>query len=361
MSESNGDHRHRHRRARDHPQGLEQRPGGPLVPRLRGLLHPGRRPDAHARARGAPREHGVPLGHRLRRPVPVLHEHLRHALHPRPCPRHRDGAGHDAARSRRLGDLGRRRRAVHRRQPPDPRPAPQRALEHPDVQQPDLRADQGAVLADLGGGQGHQVDALRLGRHARSTRCRWPSGPRRRSWPGPTTWTGPTCRRPSAGPTSTTAPPSSRSCRTATCSTTGPSRRSPAATSASSMLIPLRARQADRLRRRGSRSAASSSGPTAASRSSRSPTSGSTPCLVHDEARHDPGLAFALVPPGPRSLRADADRRVPRRRAPRVRDPDVRADHRRAGQARAGRRGGAAALRLQLDGGLGGSGPRPRP
>ena len=34
--------------------------------------------------------------------------------------------------------------------------------DHPDVQQPDLRPDQGPVLADLGGGQGHQVDAVRL-------------------------------------------------------------------------------------------------------------------------------------------------------------------------------------------------------
>ncbi len=50
----------------------------------------------------------------------------------------------------------------------------------PHVQQPDLRADQGPVLADLRGGQGHQVDAVRLARHARSTRSAWRSGPRRR-------------------------------------------------------------------------------------------------------------------------------------------------------------------------------------
>ena len=39
----------------------------------------------------------------------------------------------------------------------------------PDVQQPDLRADQGSVLAHQRGRQGHQVDAVRLARHARST------------------------------------------------------------------------------------------------------------------------------------------------------------------------------------------------
>ena len=61
-------------------QGLDQRPGGPLVPGLRRLLDPHRGAAAHARARRAPREHGVRVGHRLRGPLPVLHEHLRHAL-----------------------------------------------------------------------------------------------------------------------------------------------------------------------------------------------------------------------------------------------------------------------------------------
>ena len=60
-------------------QGLVQRPGGPLVPGLRRLLDPHRRAAAHARARRAPREHRVRLRHRLRRPLPVLHEHLRDA------------------------------------------------------------------------------------------------------------------------------------------------------------------------------------------------------------------------------------------------------------------------------------------
>ena len=52
---------------------------------------------------------------------------------------------------------------VDRRQPPDPRDAPQRRPQGRHVQQPDLRTDQGAVLADLGARQGHQVDALRFG------------------------------------------------------------------------------------------------------------------------------------------------------------------------------------------------------
>src|SRR4029078_9488012 len=48
-----------------------------------------------------------------------------------------------ARRGRGPVDLGRHRRrgrAVDRRQPPDPRAAPQRAAEDPDVQQPGLRA-----------------------------------------------------------------------------------------------------------------------------------------------------------------------------------------------------------------------------
>ena len=86
-----------------HPQGLVLRSGGPLVPRVRRLLDPRRRADAHARARRAPGEHGLPVRHRLRGPVPVLHEHLRDALHPRPGAGHRHRAGHHPARSRRLG------------------------------------------------------------------------------------------------------------------------------------------------------------------------------------------------------------------------------------------------------------------
>ena len=96
--------RDRHRcAAADHPQGLDQRPGGPLVPGLRRLLDPHRRAAAHARARRAPREHRVRVGHRLRRPLPVLHEHLRDALDPRPGAGHRHRPGHGPARPRRVG------------------------------------------------------------------------------------------------------------------------------------------------------------------------------------------------------------------------------------------------------------------
>ena len=56
----------RHRGPRHDPQGLDHRPGGPVVPGVRGLLDPGRRADAHARAGRAAREHRVRVRHRLR-------------------------------------------------------------------------------------------------------------------------------------------------------------------------------------------------------------------------------------------------------------------------------------------------------
>ena len=79
----------------------------------------------------------------------------------------------------------------------------------------------------------------------------WPWAPRPPSSPAPTTWTAPTCRRPSAGPTSTTGRPSSRCCRTATSSTTAPSRRSPSQDDRAEHAHPAGPRPAHRLRSRG--------------------------------------------------------------------------------------------------------------
>ena len=136
------------------------------MPGLRRLRHPAGRPAADARARRGPREHGVRLGHRLLQPVPVLHEHLRDALDPRPGPGDRHRRGGRPPRPRRVGHHRRRRRPVDRRQPPHPRPATQRQPDDPAVQQPDLRPDQGPVLAHVGDRQGHQVHADGLGRSA---------------------------------------------------------------------------------------------------------------------------------------------------------------------------------------------------
>ena len=160
-SEQRGRHR---RQAR--PQGLPVGPGGPLVPGVRRLLDPRRDAARAGRHRRAAREPRVRVGHRLRGALPVLHEHLRAALDPRSCAGggHRRRAG--PPRPRRVGDRRRRRHALDRWQPPDPRAASQREPEDHHVQQPDLRPHQGSVLADQRGRQDHEVVAVRLARHA---------------------------------------------------------------------------------------------------------------------------------------------------------------------------------------------------
>ena len=134
------------------------------MPGLRRLRDPRRGAGVPARARDPAREHRLHLRDRLRGALPVLHRDLRDPLDPRPRAGDRDRARALAARPLRLGRDRRRRRALDRRQPPDPRAAPEREREDPDVQQPDLRADEGAVLADLAARDGEQDDADGLGR-----------------------------------------------------------------------------------------------------------------------------------------------------------------------------------------------------
>ena len=88
-----------------------------------------------------------------------------HGIHGR-APAIATGLAATHARSLGVGRLRRRRRAVDRRQPPDPRAAPRRAGQDPAVQQPHLRADQGPGVADQRARQGHEVDAVRLDRRA---------------------------------------------------------------------------------------------------------------------------------------------------------------------------------------------------
>ena len=140
-------------------EGLQVRPGGALVPGLRRLRDPRRRPGLHARARSEAREDRLRLRDRLRCALPVLHGDLRDALDPRPRAGDRDRAVRVPARPVRVGRDRGRRLDVDRRQPPDPRAAPEREPEDPDVQQQDLRADEGPVLADERAGQGDEVDA----------------------------------------------------------------------------------------------------------------------------------------------------------------------------------------------------------
>ena len=136
------------------------------MPGLRRLRDPRRDAVVHARARHRAREHRLHQRDRLRGALPVLHEHVRDALDPRPRAGDRDRPRDDAARPLGLGRDGRRRRALDRRQPPDPRAAPQRQLQDPPLQQPGLRADEGAVLADERARDGDEVDADGLDRLA---------------------------------------------------------------------------------------------------------------------------------------------------------------------------------------------------
>jgi hypothetical protein len=208
-----------------HQEGLHLRPRGALVPGLRGLRDPGHDPVAARRLGCPPGVDGVRVGYRVLVPVPLLHGHLRLPLDPRAGADAGDRARDHPARPRRLGRHRGRRRALDRRQPPDPRAAAQRQPQHPAVQQRDLRADQGPVLADLAARRGPQVDADGLARPAgqpgqprarRRGDLRRPQHRHRPSAPD---------RGAHRGATSTAGPPSSRSTRTATSSTTARSRR----------------------------------------------------------------------------------------------------------------------------------------
>ncbi len=161
-------------------------------PGLRRLRHPRRDPVHAARDRDQARRPRVRVGHRLRGPLAVLHEHVRHARHPRPRAGDRDRCRAGPSRPARVGHRRRRRHAVDRWQPPDPRAAPQREPQDPDVQQPDLRAHEGPVLADERDRQGHEVDAVRLARPAVQPDLGRARRGGDRSSPAPTTWTAST-------------------------------------------------------------------------------------------------------------------------------------------------------------------------
>ena len=134
------------------------------MPGLRRLRDPCRDAELHAGARHRARAARLRLRDRLRGALPVLHADVRDALDSRARAGDRHRAGLVAAGPVGLGRDRRRRRALDRRQSPDPRAAPQRQRQDPALQQPDLRADQGAVLADERARQGDEVDADGLAR-----------------------------------------------------------------------------------------------------------------------------------------------------------------------------------------------------
>ena len=142
-----------------------------------------------------------------------------HTIHGR-APVDRDRGQARQSRARCLGGLGRRRRALHRRQPHAARAAPQRRSQHPAVQQRDLWPDQGPVLAHLARGHALAVDSARLGRSSASRRpaSRWAQA--RASSPARSIPTRSGSRTSSRRRMRTRGPRSSRSSRTASSTTT---------------------------------------------------------------------------------------------------------------------------------------------
>ena len=119
------------------------------MPGLRRLCDPQGGAADHAGDRRAAREHRVRQRHRLLVALPLLHGDLRLPHHPRPRAGGGDGGEARQSRARRVDHHRRRRRAVDRGQPHDAPAAPEPRLPGPAVQQRDLRADQGAIFADL--------------------------------------------------------------------------------------------------------------------------------------------------------------------------------------------------------------------
>ena len=140
-------------------------PGGQMVSRLRGLRHPGAGAEGVAAAGHPPREDRVHFRDRLLVAVPLLPEHLRDAQHPRAGAGDRHGPEMCAAGVVRVGRHRRRRRLVDRHKSHDPLHAAQPGRQHPAVQQPDLRLDQGTVLADL---RVRQEDEIQSAGHDRA-------------------------------------------------------------------------------------------------------------------------------------------------------------------------------------------------
>ena len=188
-----------------------------------------------------------------------------HSIHGR-APAIATGLSTLAARPLGLGRDRRRRRALDRRQPPDPRAAPQRQRQDPALQQPDLRADEGPVLADEPARDADEVDADGLARPAvqpdlgrgrrrgdvRRARDRHrPQAPDRGAAQGRRSTAARRSSRSSRTATSTTTAPSTpcaTTSRTASCSPTAS--RSASAPS-SEKGVRLRPRRLGRGRRRG--------------------------------------------------------------------------------------------------------------
>jgi hypothetical protein len=136
-----------HPTSRHHQEGLQDRPGRAVVPRLRGLLDPERGAGRLRRARQEAARDGDRLGHRLQLAFPYYMETYGfHTIHGR-APAIATGVK-VATPSSTCGSSPATATRCRSAATTSSTPAPQRGAEDPAVQQPHLRAHQGPVLAD---------------------------------------------------------------------------------------------------------------------------------------------------------------------------------------------------------------------
>ncbi len=131
-----------------------------MVSRLRRPRHSDAGAERAAQAGHSAGEVLLRLGHRLLVAVSLLSEHLRISRHPRPRAGGRHGREVRPPRPFRVGHHRRRRQSLHRHQPFHPLPAAEPRSQHPAVEQPDLRSDQGPVFAHVRVRQEDQVQPL---------------------------------------------------------------------------------------------------------------------------------------------------------------------------------------------------------
>ena len=264
------------------------------MPGLRRLRDPRHGAGVHAGARHRPAQDRVRLAGSAAagRFTYYMDTYGVHGIHGR-APAIATGIATAQPGPQRLGRDRRRRRALDRRQPPDPRAAPQREPQDPAVQQPDLRPDEGPVLADERGGQGHEVDAVRLGRPPLQPDRAGARGRGAPSWPARSTTIASTSPRSCGRPPRTAGRRSSRSTRTATCSTTARSTCCARRPQGVHNQIRLEHGAADRLRR--GHASACSSARTGGCRSPSRPTTSIPTGSSCTTAGGRPSLPFALA------------------------------------------------------------------
>ena len=129
------------------------------MPGLRRLRDPQQRAKGYAGPGHSARKGGFCFRHWLLVAISLLHEHLRLSQHPRTRAGDCDGNQIRQSRTQRLGDYGRRRRAVNWRQSFHARAAAQPGHQLHSFQQPHLWFDERTVQSNLSLRAANEVDA----------------------------------------------------------------------------------------------------------------------------------------------------------------------------------------------------------